>query len=251
MIYGLIGQVILVACMLIEHETSLKPYLYSPIRSLVLGGTMPGNPPLWFLPSLFTTQCLFAFLREMRVSLYVCAMIGLVGGLILMLINSEFVPVYIGSGIMGICYFAMGKVLHPYEGNLKVFVGVVGACAMLSLIDHSPHVYIRYISQFEGSMWNYLHGAGMALCGCYLIDALFYYLQPLLKLPVLRWVGRNAMDFYVVHWLILLFVPRLIMGDILHVWDAKWQFIAGGLSCVILIPTFILCKKIWQNKTVY
>ena len=52
--------------MLLEHETSLKLYLYSPIRSLILGGTIPGNPPLWFIPSLFVTQCLFAFMRDRK-----------------------------------------------------------------------------------------------------------------------------------------------------------------------------------------
>ncbi len=250
-IYGLTGQLILVACMLIEHETSLKLYLYSPIRSLLLGGTIPGNPPLWFLPSLFTTQCMFAFLREKKVSVYVCAMIGLVGGLLLMLINWEFVPVYIGSGILGVLYFAMGKILHKYEGNWKVLVGAVALCAVLLLINHNPISDIRHIAQFKGTVWECLHGIGVAMCGCFIIDALFNYLQPLLKLPMLRWLGRNAMDFYVLHWLILLAVPRLLMGDTLNIWDAKWQFIAGGLSCVILIPLIIICKKIWKNKIAY
>ena len=242
MAYGLIGQRILVACMVLEHETSLKPYLYSPIRSLALGGTIPGNPPLWFLPSLFTTQCMFAFLREKKVSVYVCAMIGLVGGLLLMLINWEFVPVYIGSGILGVLYFAMGKILHKYEGNWKVLVGAVALCAVLLLIYHNPISDIRHIAQFKGTVWECLHGIGVAMCGCFIIDALFNYIQPLLKLPVLRWVGRNAMDFYMWHWIILLAVIRLLMGDIFHVWDEKWQFVVGGLSCAILIPMIIVLR---------
>lgn len=250
-IYGLIGQLILVACMLTEHETSLKPYLYTPIRSLILGGTIPGNTPLWFLPSLWMTQCLFAFLREKKVSLYVCVLISLVGGILLMLINSDFVPVYIGSGIVGLCYFAMGKILHKYEGNWKVLFGVVVVCVVLLLINHTPTATIRDISQSDGSIREYIHGVGVAVCGCFIIDTLFNYLQPFLNFSMLRWVGRNAMDFYVLHWIILLVVARLLMEDIFYVEDVKWQFVAGGLSCVVFIPLIILCKKIWKNKTAY
>ena len=240
--YGLTGQLILVACMLIEHETSLKPYLYSPIRSLLLGGTIPGNPPLWFLPSLLMTQCIFAYLREKRVSVYVCALIGLLGGLLLMLIHCEFVPVYIGSGILGVCYYAMGKILHQYEGNWKVLVVVVILCVALLLINHAPNAEMRYISQYSGNALDYIQGVGVAICGCFIINAVLSYLQPILKFPLLRWVGRNAMDFYVLHWIILLVMQRLLLGDIFHMWDAKLQFIVGGLSCVILIPMIIIIK---------
>ena len=250
-IYGLIGQLILIACMLMEHETSLKPYLYSPIRTLLLGGTFPGNPPLWFLPSLFMTQCLFAYLREKKTNLYLCALIGLAGGLLLMLINCAFVPVYIGSGILGTFYFAMGKMLHSYEGNWKVLVGAVALCTVLLLINRDPVSDIRHIAQFEGTVWECLHGIGVALCGCFIIDALFSYVQPLLKLPLLRWVGRNAMDFYMWHWIVLLGVARLLMGDVFHMYDAKWQFVWTAVACLTIIPLFIMIKKIWINKTAY
>lgn len=246
--YGLIGQVILVVCMLMEHETSLKPYLYTPIRCLLLGGTIPGNLPLWFLPSLFTTQCLFAFLQEKKVNVYACALIGLLGGLIFMLINCRFVPAYIGSGIFGVCYFAMGKILHKYEGNCKVLVGVFVFCAVLLLIDHTPISDIGGVAQFRGTMWDYFHGVGVALCGCFIIDTVFFYLQSILKFPLLRWIGRNAMDFYVLHWIILLAMQRLLLGDIFHMWDAKLQFVVGGLSCMILIPMIIIIKGLKAER---
>lgn len=229
--------------MLLEHGTSFKPILYTPIRSLLLGGTIPGNPPLWFLSSLFTTQCLFAIMREKKVSVYVCAMIGLVGGLLLMLINSEYVPVYIGSGILGVLYFAIGKIMHKYEGNWKALIGALIVCAALLLIDHTPQSNIRGISQYSGTVWEYLHGVCVAICGCYIINSLFNYLQPLFKLPILRWIGRNAMDFYMWHWIIMLAVTRLVIGDILHLWDVKWQYVAGGISCLVLIPMFIVLRQ--------
>lgn len=250
-VYGLIGQLILVICMLLEHETSLKLYLYSPIRSLILGGTIPGNPPLWFIPSLFVTQCLFAFMRDRKLNIYTCAVIGLFGGILLAIINYDFVPVYIGSGIMGVFYFAMGKILHKYESNWKVIVGALGLSAALLMINHNPISDIRHIAQFEGTVWECLHGIGVALCCCFIINAIFNFLQPLLKFPLLQFVGRHAMDFYVTHWIVLLIISRLLMGDIFHVWDDKFQFIITGIGCLLVIPAYIIIKNQWIKRTIH
>lgn len=237
--------------MLIEHETSLKLYLYSPIRSLLLGGTIPGNPPLWFIPSLFVTQCLFAFMNDRKLNIYICATIGLLGGVLLAIINYDFVPVYIGSGILGVFYFAMGKILHKYESNWKVLVGALGLCAALLMINHNPISDIRHIAQFEGTVWECLHGIGVAICGCFIINAILCFLQPIVKFPVLRWVGRNAMDFYVLHWIVLLLVSRLLMGDIFHAWDTQWKFIITGIGCLLIIPAYIMIKNQWIKRTVH
>ena len=249
-VYGLIGQIILVICMLLEHETSLKPYLYSPIRSLILGGTIPGNPPLWFIPSLFVTQCLFAFMRDRKINIYICAFIGLLGGALLPIINCDFVPVYIGSGILGVFYFAMGRIMHKYEGTWKVIVGAVLVCAVLLLINHTPNAELRYITQYSGNVLDYIQGVGVAICGCFIINAILCFLQPIVKFAVLRWVGRNAMDFYVTHWIVLLIISRLLMGDILHVWDEKLQSIITGIGCLLVIPTYIIIKNQWIKRTV-
>lgn len=250
-VYGLIGQLILVICMLLEHETSLKLYLYSPIRSLILGGTIPGNPPLWFIPSLFVTQCLFAFMRDRKLNIYTCAVIGLFGGILLAIINYDFVPVYIGSGILGIFYFAMGKILHKYESNWKMLIGCLIICATLFIVNSSPNADIRHVAQYNGSVCNLLHGITMALCCCIIINALFNNIQPLLKFPLLQFVGKHAMDFYVTHWIILLIISRLLMGDIFHVWDEKLQFIITGIGCLLVIPAYIIIKNQWIKRTVH
>ena len=200
--------------MLLEHETSLKPYLYSPIRSLILGGTIPGNPPLWFIPSLFVTQCLFAFMRDRKINIYICAFIGLLGGALLPIINCDFVPVYIGSGILGVFYFAMGRIMHKYEGTWKVIVGAVLVCAVLLLINHTPNAELRYITQYSGNVLDYIQG----------VD--------------------------VTHWIVLLIISRLLMGDILHVWDEKLQSIITGIGCLLVIPTYIIIKNQWIKRTV-
>lgn len=250
-VYGLIGQIILVICMLLEHETSLKPYLYSPIRSLILGGTIPGNPPLWFIPSLFVTQCLFAFMRDRKLNIYTCAATGLLGGALLAIINYDLVPVYIGSGILGVFYFAMGRILHKYEGNWKVLIGCVIICAALFIVNSSPNADIRHVAQYSGSIGNFFHGIVMAVCCCFIVNAIFKFLQPLLKFPLLQFVDKHAMDFYVTHWIVLLIVSRLLLGDIFHFWQAKWQFIITGIGCLPIILAYIIIKNQWIKRKVH
>jgi len=243
-VYGVIGQIILVICLLLENELSLKPYLYSPIRSLLLGGTIPGNTPLWFIPSIFITQCLYAFLYEKKVPVYVCAVIGFLGGLLLSRVNSNFIPVYFASGLFGMFFYAMGKLLHNYETDRKILVVVSIICCALLLIKHDPCVEIRYVASIENiSIFDFLHGTIVALCGCILVNAMFCFLQPLLKFPILQFIGRNAMDFYLVHWIILIGIVRLVLGDLLHVQDARVQLVIAGIVCLIFIPFFIFAKN--------
>ena len=248
-VYGVIGQIILVICLLLENELSLKPYLYSPIRSLLLGGTIPGNAPLWFIPSILITQSLFTYLYEKKVPAYLCAVIGFLGGLLLSRVNSNFIPVYFASGLFGMFFYAMGKLLHNYETDRKILVVISIICCTLLLIKHDPCVEIRYVASIANiSIFDFLHGTIVALCGCVLVNALFYFAQPVLKFPILQFVGRYAMDFYVVHWIILVGIARLILGDLLHVYDTGLQFVFAGIGCLVIMPFFILIKKLCLLK---
>lgn len=229
----------------------MKPYLYSPIRSLVLEGTSPGNPPLWFIPSLLVVQCLYAYLHSKQIRKYQCALIGLLGGLLLMAINYKFVPAYIGSGMMGLFYYSMGKILHTYEGKWKVVLGCVLLCITLLLLDSIPNADVRHIAQYKGNVWDLLHGAATATCGCFIINSLIKYIQPILKFPILRFIGIHAMEFYVIHWIVLLIIARLIMGDLLHIYDEQLQFLISGLGCALLIPIFIFFKNKWLSQKTY
>ena len=139
---------------------------------------------------------------------------------------------------------------QKYEGTWKVIVGAVLVCAVLLLINHTPNAELRYITQYSGNVLDYIQGVGVAICGCFIINAILCFLQPIVKFAVLRWVGRNAMDFYVTHWIVLLIISRLLMGDILHVWDEKLQSIITGIGCLLVIPTYIIIKNQWIKRTV-
>lgn len=246
--YGLIGQLVLTICMLLEHEHSLKPYLYSPVRSLFIGGTLSGNPPLWFLTSLFVTLCAFAWLNEKKVHVGIIATIGLMGAFINNRINLQLFPIYLSSGLFGLFFYSMGKILHKYQKNVVAFVVSAVVVAGLYLWRDLPDVGLRYISKCGGTILDFVVWTTMALGGCVIVTYIFNIAQPYLKFSLLQYIGRNAMEFYVLHWIVMLIVMRLIVGDIVGCWSPYILMAAGLVSCAVFIPLFIYIKKGKEEK---
>lgn len=248
MTYGLIGQLVLTICMLIEHEHSLKPYLYTPIRSLFLGGTLSGNPPLWFLTSLFVTICAFAWLNEKKVHIGLIAAIGLISAFVSNRINSQLFPIYLSSGLYGLFFFSMGKILYKYQKNVIAFVVSVIVVAGLYLWRGLPDMQLRYISQCGGTVVDYAVWTAMALGGCVILTYLFSLLQPCVKFPMLQYIGRNSMEFYVLHWIVMLVVMRLIVGDLIGCWNPYVLIVVGLTSCAVIIPLLVFVKNRMKDE---
>ena len=211
-VYAIIGQVVLTICLLVEGETSLKPYLYSPIRSLVLSGNVGGNTPLWFIPSLFVVQCMAAWLLN-KVNLpLLWAILSILLGYGLYLLNWQYVPTYIESAFLGLFFFGMGNWLRErqYRWWLILICGLMWLCAVVFGL-HGADI------RANSCLGNYFMGALVSLSGCIAINGLFKWLQPWIKCYVLQFIGRNAMIIYVTHWIVLLVVIRLILMDLLHI----------------------------------
>lgn len=247
-IYGLIGQIVLTICMLLEHEHSLKPYLYTPVRSLFIGGTLSGNPPLWFLTSLFVTLCVFAWLNEKKVHVWIIGIIGMAGALTCNRINSHLFPIYLSSGLYGLFFFSMGRILYKYQKNVIAFWVSVVVVAGLYLWRGLPSMELRYISQCGGTILDFVVWTAMALGGCVIVTYLFSLVQPYIKFPILQYIGRNAMEFYVLHWIVMLVVMRLIVGDLIGCWNPYVLMVAGLIACTFTIPAIIYIKSRASEK---
>lgn len=247
-IYGLIGQVILTICMLLEHEHSLKQYIYSPIRGLFLGGTVSGNPPLWFLTSLFVTLCAYAWLNEKKVHIGIIATLGLVCAFICNRVNSYLFPVYLSSGLYGLFFFSMGKILYKYQKNWILFVVSAVVVAGGGIWHGLPDVGLRYIAQCGGTVLDFVVWTMMALGGCVIVTYIFSLVQPYVKLPVLQYIGRNAMEFYVLHWIVMIVVMRLIMGDLFGCWNPYILMAAGLIACAVIVLSIVYVKKQIKNN---
>lgn len=242
-IYAIVGQLALTTCFLVEGVDSLKPYLYSPLRSLVLGGCIPGNTPLWFLPSLFVTQCVSIFLLTQKNSPWLWALVSIVLGFGISFIDSRFIPTYIKSTFGGVFFFCMGNWLKDWQYKWWMTIVMV-LSVIIVILCHISGFDIR-----ENSVDGYYFlGAVVSLVGCIAINGLTKWIQLILKLRILQYIGRNAMLIYVTHWIVLLLSVRLVASDILCINNTKWLLLIGGLSCLITIPIYIKVLKYVKSK---
>lgn len=88
----------------------------------------------------------------------------------------------------------------------------------------------------------------MALGGCVIVTYIFSLVQPYVKFPVLQYVGRNAMEFYVLHWIVMIVVMRLIMGDLFGCWNPYILMAAGLIACAVIVLSIVYVKKQIKNN---
>lgn len=50
--------------MFVEGDTNWVHYVLTPIKQILLSGSLAGNLPLWFLPSLLAVQLIYAELHK-------------------------------------------------------------------------------------------------------------------------------------------------------------------------------------------
>ena len=243
-LYSLAGQVVKTVCLLTEGVTDLKPYLYSPLRSLVLGGTLSGNPPLWFIPSMFVVQCTAAWLTNKRSIPWLWAFVSVSLGYLLFLLDPEFVPTYIESAFGGLFFFFMGNWLKEWQ--YKKWVTVVCLICTIAVLAFGLNGLIVRTNNVEDDC--YFVGVLASLVGCVAINGLFRWLQPYLKLRVLQYVGRNAMTIYVTHWIVLSLSVGLLGYDLLHVSDSVRLLLIGGISYLVVIPIYIQILKHFKSR---
>lgn len=243
-VYALVGQIILTICLLMENVVSLKPYLYSPVRSLILGGCVGGNTPLWFIPSLFVVQCVAAWLLSKKNWTCLWAVVSIVLGYGFYLIDFELMPTYIESAFGGLFFFCMGNWLKDWQ--YKWWVSVLCVVATIAVMWFGLSGFgVRGNGVERG---NYFVGALASLVGCVGINGLMRWLQPYIRCYVLQYVGRNAMTIYVTHWIVLLLSMRLVATDLLHIYDRQMLLWIGGLSCIIVIPIYTKILKYVKTR---
>jgi len=203
-----------------------------------------GNTPLWFIPSLLVVQVAAAWLLKKKNLPWLLAIVSIVLGYGLYLLNLSFVPTYIESAFGGLFFFCMGNWLKDWQ--YKWWMTVVCATAVVAVLYFGICGFdVRRNGVGEG---NYFIGALASLTGCIAINGIFKWLQPYLKFYGLQYVGRNAMTIYVTRWIVLLLSVRLVATDWLHIDNTNWLLLIGGLSCLIVIPVYTEILKYVKTR---
>ena len=176
-VFSFLGYCLNVFNLLTSGDTNWVHYALTPVKELVLGGSIAGNDVLWFLTSLFMVQIIFNELKTR---------------------------------------------------NVKSWLIVI--VAIIILIEPS-HIDLRTNTLNENGY--YILALLFSICGCITVNNIFKHIQ---HLPVLTYIGKNSMDFYVMH--------MLVLGVITILPWSEWMipnYVVFGVMCIasLTVPAFI------------
>lgn len=160
-----------------------------------------------------------------------------------------------GNVFSGLFFFLLGYGLKDKEKSYALIIVavvvflifIIGHCTRL--IDF-PYLYMHANSMYNG---NYLLFYPMAVAGIIISNNLFrkIYAKNLYSFIILEYIGRNSMNIYVTHWILLVLVS-FIAKSLFHIESAAILFYCFLGASIIFLP--IICyfmNKIGeQNKMV-
>lgn len=230
-IWTAIGYVVNLCWMWFDGDISWRSAVYSPIRSLILSCSMPINEALWFIPVLFLVRGLGNWcLQKMSVVWLVIS--SLVVSIFICLIRFRLIPVWISGTAWGVFFFAVGYLLKGKETNRWI--------AIVSAIGFVFSIFSCVSLVWNGGqpMWAQVLWYPSCICGIVSFNnfcrALTY--KDKYTWPILTYVGRNAMNFYVPHAIVFHLTFNFIIF-FRYEWYGTWiGMVVVSLSYLVVLP---------------
>ena len=206
-VYSFVGWVVWCACGLIGESLSIKDCIVRPIRLFFRHGDISGNEALWFLLSLFIVrQCANIMLKKTHP--FVLSVICFLLAFTLYALGWYRYSWWFGNIFSGMCFFGLGYWLKGKNNTIVimlsiVFLSFVVFANSVGWIQSFPRLSMHRNRMLCGS---YLLFYPVALAGIIVINGIFRYLCKFIKFRILEYIGVNAMNFYVTHWILFVFV---------------------------------------------
>ena len=249
--FSVIGMVIDAFILVFEGKYNIHEFIRS-IGQFFTKGSTYGNLPLWFLLSLFLSQALFNFIyikiiskRKNRETVLILGLVIILSGLAYLLNRLGFTkPYYISNMITGTLFYTLGYLCRYIRMNSILVIS--------AFIIYLASVYSGFhiVGMFTNSLISgkYLLWILSALSGIIVIDFVckklpcFHYLR-------LEYIGAHSMNFYVVHWIVLILVSFMV-----HLFYPEtsnhFMLICLIISSLIILPIlnfFIIKYKVMER----
>lgn len=235
-VFSLVGHLLHCVKMFMEGDANWVHYILSPIKQIMLSGSIGGNLPLWFLPSLLAVQLMYTLLHKYVKDEWIFLLSVAVAYALHAMNVSK--PLYIGNMSLGLAVFAFGHVMRELQYKRLVFV-LCGIVYLLLLILSVGSIDFRANGVGKES---YMLPVLFSLCGCIVINNLFRKGQ--WRIGVLTYVGERAMSFYVIHWLVLL-TCRIVLS-LCGTNDKMMLLVVSILSCCVILP--LVTEALMKSK---
>ncbi len=207
---------------------------YSPIRSLILSASVPINGAVWFLPILFLVRIIGNWLLSKNIRAEWIILGAAICVLAIKLLKWRFMPVYVSGTAWGLFFFSVGYLLKEKETN-KWIASIAALVFIVSLFTDIPSVYSKSGTPLIQVLW---YPACVSGCVSFNNVCRLFAKIPIVahsQKGIFKYVGRNAMNFYVPHKIIFHLGFNLIIFY-REEWYSTWQ----GLCIVLAAYAIIL-----------
>lgn len=248
-VWSTIGLVIYVIIQLLWRTTTIeKAFLIYPLKRLIFENLIVCNGPLWFLLTLFLVINIGNILLN-RIHPLLISLIGLIIGLVLYIGHNDYIPDIIANTATGLCFFSIGYWMRNKERNkLLIYTAFVGFIIAIVLF-HSPFVDMRTNTCWvDRSGLDYLLWFPACFCGIMVLNRTCLFMHKWYSFPILQFVGRNAMMFYVTHYIVL-YTTGYVLHNMARVNDCHIMWILTfGIGLIIMIIFGIYLRQREKNN---
>ena len=244
--WSIIGLVVYTICQIVWGEAPLYKLLFlKQVKAVLFQNLVLCNEPLWFLLTLFIVINIGNILMNMIHPLII-SLIGIALGYAIYLLHNEYIPDIIANSATGLCFFSLGYWMQGKENNkYTIVVALVGFLISVILL-HSPFVDMRTNTCLgDRAGWNYLFWFPASWSGIIVLNNVCSKLSNFFHFKVIRFIGRNAMSFYVTHYIIL-YAIGYILNYCFHVTNGNILWLKTfiyGLAAMGLESIYIWTKE--------
>ena len=240
LVFGVAGHLINCVNLMTDGDYNWKHYFLTPFKELLFTGGLEGNRPLWFLFTLFWTQLIFNYLFQKKLSAYWMVFGGLIWAIIMYLLGYNS-PTYMVNIPLAIAVYALGYLWKDNQFT-KRYVSIA-LIAYLSLMIYclSHLIFAANVLNPEGV---YVLSLVFSIAGCILFNNIFKYIP---HFPVLQYIGRHSMVYYISHWLMLT-LCLIIFGKLWH--SNFWLVVVMGVSCLFFPPMLEQILKVFHLERI-
>ena len=229
LVFAIIGQIAHSVLLIVKGDYNITHHTLKPLEYIFTTGAPSGISPLWFLFSLFGATLLFNYIiTKKRWLLFAIIVI-----IPFLLIYTK--PYWIANICVGIIFIFLGYKLKELQYNNYIFVVSIILYLLLQTLYPSA-VHMRANHAAFGS---YILFYPIALFGIISINNIFKRIR--YNFPLLSWVGRNSMGFYLIHWVIMTLVETVFV--LLSVNNLQLYTISLAVANIVFIPPLIYVIK--------
>lgn len=230
--FSLIGELLFFVDSFLSGVPLSNWYYYlASTRALPYLGHFTGNPPCWFLFSLFVILVAYNWLLA-KWNKYVLVAILCA----LLFVNHYFNPFPIHSvthTVSGCLFFVLGLILKEIQYKKVVFFASL-LVVLLSIPFNSFIIMVTDLLLYG----NYGLWYMFSLCAIVVINNVAKFVpKEIFISKFFVWVGQNSMLLLVVHWIILIALKIVLLNtSIIH---EAWQFVLISVAIIAVLTPII------------